>query len=301
MNITDNGICAIIVSYNCDEKVLLGIENIKNQVDYIVIIDNGSNEKSLQILKGISSTSGIKIIYNMANMGIAYALNQGVKYAQNNGFTWVVTLDQDSIATKDMIKNMLSVYNSLNEEQKINTFSLVPIHVEENAYDEKQFRSNEIKAEKIITEEIITDITSGNLIKIELFDKVGYFDEKLFIDCVDHEFCLRVTKCGYKILKVYNSILIHNLGEMNIIKVFKKRVLSTNHSFIRRYYTSRNRQYVWNLYKESFPEWVKNDKIAATKDVITIILFEHGRFMKIKMIVKGYYDYKKKKFGELKL
>ena len=289
-------ICAIIVAYNCDEKILLGIENIKKQVHGIVIIDNGSNEKSLQILKNINGQSGIEIIYNKSNMGIAYALNQGVKYAQSNGFSWVVTLDQDSIATKDMIKNMLQVYNSLSQGEKLNTFSLVPVHVEENTYVEKPYESVEVKFE-----EILTDITSGNLIKISLFDKVGYFEEKLFIDCVDHEFCLRISKSGYKILKVHNSILIHNLGDTHIRKVFGKSIQATNHSFIRRYYTSRNRQYVWKLYEKTFPQWVKNDKKAAAKDAVIIVLFESDKFLKVKMLIKGYFDYKKKKFGQLKL
>ncbi len=290
-----NSICAIIVSYNCDEQILLGINSIKNQVDHVLIIDNGSNNKSIELLKQTANDQ-VEIIYNINNMGIAYALNQGVKYAQNNGFTWIVTLDQDSIATKAMIENMLNVYDSLSDNQKLKVLSLVPVHIEENAYVEKQNHGSSVKFE-----EVVTEITSGNLIKTLTFDKVGYFDEKLFIDCVDHEFCLRISKCGYKIIKVYDSILIHNLGDTKIRKVFTKKIQYTNHSFIRRYYISRNRQYVWNLYKKTFPEWVKNDKKAAAKDIIIIILFERDKWLKIKMILKGYYDFKRNKFGELKL
>jgi len=296
VDILGNSICAIIISYNCDEKIMLGIENIKNQVDYIIIIDNGSKVESLQLLKNIEGTNNIGIIYNIDNMGIAYALNQGVKYAQNHGFTWIVTLDQDSIATNGMIKNMLNVHNSLREDQKLKILSFVPVHVEQSTYVENPLDSLEMKSE-----EIITDITSGNLIKVSLFDKVGYFDEKLFIDCVDHEFCFRMSRYGYKIMKVHNSILIHNLGDINIIKVFKKRLKSTNHSFIRRYYTSRNRHYIWDLYEKTFPAWVKNDKKSAFNDAVIIILFEKDKLLKIRMIIKGYYDFKRKKFGKLKL
>ena len=239
-------ICAIIISYNCDEKILSGINIIRNQVDYVVIVDNGSNEKSINILKEIAKVD-LKIIYNSRNMGIACALNQGVKYAKDNKFDWVITLDQDSLATEDIIENMLNVYKSLDEDQKTRVVSLVPEHIEEKFYTKKRDTSNPLKFE-----ETLADVTSGNLVKTSLFDKVGYFDEKLFIDYVDHEFCLRICKNGYKILKVDNSILLHNLGDYQFKKIFSRKIYYTNHSFTRRYYITRNRLYVWNLYKEDF-------------------------------------------------
>jgi rhamnosyltransferase len=288
-------ICAIIVSYNCDEKILLGIENIKNQVNHVLIIDNGSKKKSIEILKKVVSTN-VEIIYNIDNMGIAYALNQGIKYAKNNDFEWVVTLDQDSIATKKMIKDMLNVYNSLNCIKKNEVVSIVPRHIEEKTYDEKQIISTDIEYE-----EILSDITSGNLLKVSIFDKVGYFDEKLFIDCVDNEFCLRLCKSEYKIIRVNSSILLHNLGDIKIKKLITKKATYTNHSFIRRYYITRNRYYVWSLYGRYFKQWVKNDKRAARKDLIMILLFEKNKLLKFKMIIKGYWDFKKNHFGKLNI
>lgn len=287
-------ICAIIVSYNCDEKIILGIDSIKNQANHVLIVDNGSNGQSLEILKKAISNN-VEIIYNSENMGIAYALNQGVKYAKKNDFEWIVTLDQDSIATEKMIKDMLTAYNSLSSTKKNEIVSIVPRHIEQKMYDEKQIVSTNIKCE-----EVLTDITSGNLIKVSVFDKVGYFDEKLFIDCVDNEFCLRLCKSGYKIIRVNDSILLHNLGNLKIKKFITKKASYTNHSFIRRYYITRNRYYVWNLYGKYFEEWVKTDKKAASKDLIMIILFEKDKLLKLKMIMKGYIDFKKNHFGKLK-
>lgn len=288
-------ICAMIVSYNCDEKILLVIDSIINQVDSIILIDNGSKSDSLEILKKLNNDK-IQIIYNSNNMGIAYALNQGVKYAQNKKFQWVLTLDQDSMAAKDMITNMLKFYYSLDNSQKAEVVSIVPVHIEQKTYNEKQNIKNNNKFQ-----EVLTEITSGNLLNISIFDKIGYFEEKLFIDCVDHDFCFRICKSGHKIIKVYDAILLHNLGDITTKKIFSKKVIYSNHSVIRRYYITRNRFYIWNLYEKNFTEWVKVDKKANLMDLIMIILFEKDKLLKLKMIIKGYIDYRKKHFGELKL
>ena len=291
-----NNICAIIVSYNCDEEILSCIDGIKDQVSCIVVVDNGSNSDAKVILKKIED-EGIKVIYNTNNMGIANALNQGVRYAESKEFNWVITLDQDSIATKDMVKNMLEVYDDLSDGMKKVVFSIVPEHVEQKVFEgaQAQVGKSEIKSN-----EVLTDITSGNLLKTDIFHKIGYYNEVMFIDCIDHEFCMRLCKSGYKMIKVYNAILLHNLGEVRIKKVLSKTMYSTNHSAVRRYYITRNRHYIWNLYGSDFTDWVKNDKKAAFMDFIKIIFFEKDKLLKVKMIIKGYLDNKKGRFGELK-
>lgn len=68
-------ILAVIVSYNCDDKILRCYNSIKQQVDKVVIVDNFSqDEKSKQYLKQLSTEA--EIIYNDSNYGIAKALNQ---------------------------------------------------------------------------------------------------------------------------------------------------------------------------------------------------------------------------------
>ena len=48
-----------------------------------------------------------KFVFNSENLGIAKALNQGIEIAIKEKFEWVITMDNDSIATENMIDNML--------------------------------------------------------------------------------------------------------------------------------------------------------------------------------------------------
>ena len=102
---------ALIITYNPDLIVLKkNFEAIKDQVDEIAIVDNGSN--NINKILNITNKEA-KIIKNDKNMGIAFALNQGMEFFKKNGYSWVITLDQDSILSKDSVKKMMK-YSSEN-------------------------------------------------------------------------------------------------------------------------------------------------------------------------------------------
>lgn len=64
----------------------------------------------------------------------------------------------------------------------------------------------EIKKEPV--EEFIDFcITSASCTNLAVWKEVGGFDERLFIDLVDNEFCKRLIVSGYKILRLNNLVL----------------------------------------------------------------------------------------------
>ncbi|HFP9739483.1 TPA: glycosyltransferase family 2 protein, partial [Escherichia coli] len=56
-------------------------------------------------------------------------------------------------------------------------------------------------------------IASGKLINLEVLDQVGFMEDDLFIDGVDHEWCWRAGRLGYKIAIIENAIMKHRLGD----------------------------------------------------------------------------------------
>jgi rhamnosyltransferase len=80
-------------------------------------------------------------------------------------------------------------------------------------------------------------IASGMLIINSSLEKIGLMDEKLFIDYVDTEWCLRSKSLGYSFFMIPDAKLEHEIGDTNI-KFFCYRV--PVHSPWRRYYRVRN-------------------------------------------------------------
>lgn len=166
-------ILAIIVSYNCDDKILRCYNSIKQQVDKVVIVDNFSqDEKSKQYLKQLSTE--VEIIYNDSNYGIAKALNQAAKYAIDNNYKWLLTVDQDSEFLPDTYSLMLSSYEKMSDKDK--TMLIAPQFKKRIEYTED--KKSYLQAYNIIWKKETNIITSGSLIKTEIFKKIGFFEEK---------------------------------------------------------------------------------------------------------------------------
>ena len=291
-----NSICAIIVTYNCDKNFYSCFASVYNAVSKVVIVDNGSREETLSILYDIKKKFDIELILNKENLGIASALNKGANYAIENNFDWIITLDHDSKLTNEMIGKMLNTYYSIGAEERNKIASIVPIYLEESMVNNTCYLNKKDKYEYIEN-----GITSGNIVKVSVIRNIGFCEEKLFIDYVDYDFCCKLIEHGYKIIQVNEAILLHNLGETKRLYFFGKKVEFSNHSYIRRYYITRNRLFVWNRYKNITPNFIKLDKISSIKELVKIILFEKDKLLKLRMILKGYHDYKNNIYGKINI
>lgn len=291
-----NKVACIIVSYNPDKGITKCFNSLINQVDKMFIVDNGSNGDGIKILQELknSNTNKVDLILNNDNLGIATALNIGIKKALNEDYSWVITMDQDSKANDNMIEKMFEVYEGINLEERKDILSIFPNFVDERVQSIEE--NSEIKSYEYVDAEI----TSGNLLKSEIFDKVGFFDDSLFIDLVDTDFCMRLNEKNIKMIKVRDAILYHNLGESQAVKSGFLKFNTSNHSAIRRYYMTRNRFYTWEKYKDLNSFTLNRDKMLFKKEFVKIVLGEKDKVNKIKMIFRGYKDYKKGIRGKLK-
>lgn len=191
-----NGICASIITFNPNIKRLeYTIKSIYNQVDCLVFIDNNSNNID-EIMVLVNKLESINIIKNNKNEGIAKALNQAKDYALSENKEWLLTLDQDSICPLNLINEYLRYTNNDN-------IGILTLAIKKNGI-------LDIPTTNI--EYVERCITSGSLMNLRVLDKVGGFDEAMFIDWVDHDICKKERNLGYLIVKVNSIYLDHELG-----------------------------------------------------------------------------------------
>ena len=82
------------------------------------------------------------------------------------------------------------------------------------------------------------------MINIQAWKDVGGFDERMFIDLVDTDFCLRLRRAGYKNIQLTSVVLNHNLGNPITKRILFTNFSTTNHSAFRKYYRVRNNIYI---------------------------------------------------------
>ena len=139
-------------------------------------------------------------------------------------------------------------------------------------------------------------VTSGNLVNLNLWKQVGGFEEKLFIDEVDHDFCAKVNLAGYKILTTKKIFMSHNVGETignTSDKVFQ------GHNPIRYYYITRNMLFITKKYIFSDPKLVLNRWKHNIKNYIKIAFFYPEKSLYFTTICNGIRDFFKGKYGEM--
>ncbi len=262
---------AVVVVYNPDFDLLRkNIDAILSERVECVVLVNNSRDVSLEKLR---VSDKIQIINEKENVGIAKALNDGIKYLDSRKFKYVLTMDQDSIIQSGSVEKL---YNAFDKKAAI----CGCLYVDRNRGTKKQ--SVDIK------EEVKIIITSGNLLKISAWKSVGGFEEKLFIDCVDFDICLKLRKKGYKIFQINDAILSHSVGDVTPRRLLFLKRYPSNHSSFRVYYIFRNNIYMIKKWFFREPILMLNRFRTLINRTIDIILFEKKKIGKIKMIFKGF-------------
>ena len=214
----DKKIAVIIINWkkydftlNCIDSVLKSsYKNFK-----IILIDNESQNG---FPDEINNSDKIHIIKNEKNVGFARANNQAVKYSIKNGFDYVLLLNNDTLIKNDLINSLIQQSSTLNQKiiqplilnydgtkiwnagGKINNF----FGSFETLKKGQSFKN--FKSDKNLTEWFTGCCV---LIKVEIFNHVGYFDERFFAYYEDVDYSIRLKKMGYSIALMTNSYLQH--------------------------------------------------------------------------------------------
>lgn len=278
-----SNIAGVVVLYNPDQRVLSNIDACLRQVELLYIIDNSSIE-NFKLREIYSGNAAVEYVFNNGNIGIAAALNIGALKALEKGFTHILTMDQDSVIPDGMVKELSNIQTMYPKAAMIAPYHVNPVH-------------NKLPSDSNV-HEVATVMTSGSLLNLEAYRDAGEFMEKLFIDYVDHEYCLRLIERGYLILQVNSLHMSHNLGSVTIRKVFTKEIYPTNHSPLRLYYRTRNRLLVRRLYGRMHPNYIRQDNRDFLVELFKVIFFEKQKMEKIRMILKGIAHYRRGIFGK---
>jgi rhamnosyltransferase len=278
-SITKNDICCAIITFNPDRGLLELIDVIESQVNRIIIIDNFSDEDKIGIVTNCAKYERIEIIKNCNNLGIAKALNQGVEFAKQKGFNWVITFDQDTKPFNNIIDIISKVYYLYPDKNKIGAIGANAVDAKSNIYyclpENSLFSTRDYL------------ITSGCLISVRVFSEIGGFREDLFIDNVDIEYSLRLSRYGKVSLITEKPGMMHKAGNSISKKIFGFNIESSHHNSIRRYYMARNHVILTKKYFSYFPYFIFKLNFFFILSVLKIILFENNKKDKIRFSLKG--------------
>lgn len=268
----------VVVTYNPGGEVIANISALAKQLSSVVVVDNGSHPDCAEVLQNIERLGGVELVRNERNLGIAAALNVGIKRNLAIGCQWIATFDQDSTVGSDYFAELLRALENFRDREAVGL--LAPNHL----FDEQQATSSATNHESTVRTAVIT---SGSVIRADAFGLIGFYDERLFIDYVDFDFCLRLKEFGLKVLQAEKVWLKHRLGTPESHRLFGIRITIKSHRPWRRYYIMRNRILMYRRYVLSSPGWVIVDFGWLFLDLAKILLFEDSKMAKLRNVAKG--------------
>jgi rhamnosyltransferase len=279
-------VCAVVVTFHPDQDFPARLSRIVPQVAATFIVDNGSSDADLNMLRGGAAGGAATLICNLENLGVATALNVGARRALAEGFTWALLLDQDTEVDHDMVERLVATHASCPDGDRIAIVG--------SRFRDTRGQSAEpirLDSRGDLWDEVESAITSGSLLSLRAYSAIAPFRDEFFIDYVDTEYCLRARAAGYRVIQTLRPLMSHTVGAPTSHKLPWTTKWTTNHSPDRRYYIARNNTVLLREYGTSGGgSWRLKSIVRCYRLVKRIALYEQDKARKIYAVWQGWWD-----------
>ena len=188
-----------IPTYNSDntiEESILSVINQTRKFDQIIIVDDGSNDNTKNILKKFDN---IKIITNHKNLGIGKSRNIGIDASENN---LIASIDSDVVLEKNWLENILKIFKEKNAVYCCGNLKEKYLDNKYNQWRAKNYKLN-WGDKDVLNPPFI--FTCNTLHYKEVWKKIGGFDENfLYPGGEDVDYSVKVSKM-YNNRNLYSS------------------------------------------------------------------------------------------------
>ena len=228
----------VTVTYNSDKVLQPFLSDLFAQSFHnfnLYVIDNASEDKTLKILDDLNDNR-VNQIRNHSNIGVAAANNIGIKKALEDKCSHILILNNDIEFSNTLFKDMLV---SIKKENCSMMTPKIMYHSDKdiiwyagggfkksNGYLPYHTGFNEnIKINNYKSLYVDYASTCCLLIKKDVFETIGYMDEKYFVYFDDTDFLFRVKKEGvHKIYYDSQITLFHKVGSLtkSLTKEFER-------------------------------------------------------------------------------
>lgn len=268
---------AVVLAYHPEASLIDNILALAPQVSAVFVVNNSPDVESA-VLDQARTIPGVEVIDQPGNVGVAAGFNSGMRRAFEAGHRYVIIFDQDSTAPDGLVDGLVNAYRAFGPGAGI-VGPALRSGVTGHVFHRERGSGIEVRE---------TLISSGALFAREVVERIGFHDESLFIDYVDHDISLRAGRRGLKNLKAFDVVLDHRFGGAVPRRIFGRDFFVADYTPMRQYYMSRNRVILIRRY--GFGSWFWEDMSYFVKAWAKVLLFEEDRPRKIAAFFRGLRD-----------
>jgi rhamnosyltransferase len=295
-------ICALVVTFEPDAELLRRmLAAVAPQVDHLLLVDNASGQFPPDPFSTLARTA-TTLLRLPSNLGLAAAQNQGMAWIIEHGFEFALLLDQDSVAEPGMV-DALKVGLLELDQPTARVAAVGPVYVDARTGQGRHFvRFSTFNVRRAVcgrdNDRLEVDflIASGSLLRTQTYGRIGRFEDGLFIDNIDLEWCFRARDRGYRLFGICHARMQHALGD-DVIRVWMGRWWYVyRHGPLRQYYMARNRV---ALYRRPYSPrgWIIQDSLRFLVKLFWFGLVFSPRLKNLQMIWRGTRDGLRNRMG----
>lgn len=286
MAMTDPGVvAAVIVTYHPDDLFIQRLDLVKSQVGHVVIVDNTEDGSSFKLLEHLRGDVLVSVLTPGKNLGIAAALNMGIEWAIKKGYSWFLTLDDDTKVGHGLVSLYFGALCGPLKGKKAGVLNTqyLDIHTGTIGASVPGFLVCPDWADVEVM------ISSGCFFSVETFRMIDGYRAKFFLDWFDHDFCLRVRRAGLRNYMYLKPMLEHALGKKTTHRIpfLGVKIVTNNHAPQRCYLISRN--IIFMIKENFFTEFrmVFLYFIYLVSKFFLVLLFENNKSRKFASMMSG--------------
>ncbi len=198
---------------------------LEPQVEQVMLVDNAPD-----CARGLAGVGGPRTVYvpMRANLGTAGAMNEAWRRASDAGADYMISFDQDSRPDGALVEGLMASLKRLTASgrrvaaigpRKVDPRNGQPMRILRPVRYMKRYAPGDA-ADVVQVDHLIS---SGCLAPMDAFRHVGPYNEALFLDYVDIEWCLRARAKGHEIVCDPRLSMLHVIGD-RVVRIGQRSV-----------------------------------------------------------------------------
>ncbi len=300
----DRSTVCIVLNWNGGDTILRCLQSVRDSVGVhpaLLVIDNGSVDGSPEMIE--SRFPDASLLRQHSNVGLTSARNAGVAWALAREFRFLFFIDDDAYVAPDTLATL--VQTAMNSSAT----GIVSPRILDAARNDRiwfdggyrnmfgDFLHKNLGAKVSASDHAHSgtpraiDFASGccMLVKREVFEGIGGFDEEFFVYSEDADFSARTRAAGLEVMLAPHAISWHHQSsdtKKNAGKEFRDYYVTRNRLLLARRTLHGVRWFVYCIYFILY-----HCMVPVLYHSIT------GKPSRVRAILSGVVDYKRGNFG----